>query len=154
LKILALIAAGKSISASAAFIVDQDFIDLINNTISGQNLSVIARRRLSDLIMTLPVDDLLIPLGAAVTQVGMTDPSVASEIVGALRSKWLGFGPMNSTRSRSCSKTVLKKSLRSTRFSKDTLRCSIRWPYKVTLRGRPPGPDSGLAIVRGEGHDG
>jgi hypothetical protein len=93
IKMLALVAAGKPISALSAFIADQVTCDQINDALLGANLANTARRGLSELIMTMPSDDLLIPLGTAFTQVALTDPDVAGEIVRALSSKWLGFGP-------------------------------------------------------------
>jgi Domain of unknown function (DUF4263) len=92
MKTLATIAAGKSISAPIAFIDDNIAFNQINDAISGQNLSMIARRNLSELIMALSRDDLLTPLGVAFTHVALADPAVAGEIVRALTSKWLGFG--------------------------------------------------------------
>jgi len=93
LKTLALIAAGKTISSLSSFMHDDKLLDRINQSISGQNLQGKARRKLSELVMSLPTHDLLIPLGTAFTQIGIAGDDGPEEIVGALSSKWLGFGP-------------------------------------------------------------
>ena len=93
LKTLALIAANKPISSASAFFHDDQLLRQINESIIQQDLSSVARRRLSELVMMLPVDDLLIPLGNTFTHIGISDDDIAGEIVGALSSKWLGFGP-------------------------------------------------------------
>jgi Domain of unknown function (DUF4263) len=93
IKMLALVAAGKPISSGSAFFHDEAALKQINDLLSEANLAVVARRRLSELIMTIPADDLLIPLGTAFTQLALTDPDIVGEIVHALSSKWLSFGP-------------------------------------------------------------
>jgi Domain of unknown function (DUF4263) len=93
IKMLALVAAGKPISSLSAFFHDEEALKQINAFLSKANLAVAARQRLSELIMTLPADDLLIPLGTAFTQLALSDPDIVGEIVHALSSKWLCFGP-------------------------------------------------------------
>jgi hypothetical protein len=93
IKMLALIAAGKPISSMSAFFHYEETLKQINPFLSNANLAVTARRRLSELIMTIPADDLLIPLGTAFSQLSLSDPDIVGEIVHALSSKWLSFGP-------------------------------------------------------------
>lgn len=93
IKMLALLAAGKPISSLSAFFHDETALNRINAILSEANLAGAARRRLSELIMTIPEDDLLIPLGTAITQLALSDPEIVGEIVHALSSKWLSFGP-------------------------------------------------------------
>lgn len=93
LKILAMISAGKTITPLSSFMHDDELLDQINLSISEQGLQGIARRKLSELVMSLPTHDLLIPLGAAFTEIGIAGGDAPEEVVRALSSKWLGFGP-------------------------------------------------------------
>lgn len=93
IKLLAAIASDRPITAESCFIRDATCLDDINQYVLANDLSALARRRLSELIMSIPESDLLIPLGAAFTQVAIADQGIAAEIVSAIGSKWLGFGP-------------------------------------------------------------
>ncbi|MGJ5071268.1 Shedu anti-phage system protein SduA domain-containing protein [Bradyrhizobium oligotrophicum] len=93
IKTLALIAARKPLSSTAAFIIDQATVDLINGRLAQTNLADTARQRLAELVMSLRSEDLLIPLGVSFTQVSFADSDAAGEIVAAISAKWLGFGP-------------------------------------------------------------
>ena len=72
INMLALLAAGKPISSMSAFFHDEETLKQINAFLSKANLSVTTRQRLSELIMTIPADDLLIPLGTAFTQLSLS----------------------------------------------------------------------------------
>lgn len=93
IKLLAAIASGRTIKPESCFIQDEDCLKEINDHVSENDLSTSARRRLSELVMSLSEIDLLIPLGTAFTQAAIVDPGITSEIVSAIGSKWLGFGP-------------------------------------------------------------
>jgi hypothetical protein len=65
----------------------------VDEVVRDQNLRPIARERLHDLIAELPTDELLIPLGTAFMQLAIGGEDCVSEIVAALSTKWLHFGP-------------------------------------------------------------
>jgi len=92
IKTLAFIAAGQPLTSLETFLHDQETLNEINSFLAGANLASTAKRRLSELIMSLPAEDLLIPLGSAFTHISFSNPDAAGEIVAALGSKWLGFG--------------------------------------------------------------
>jgi cellobiose-specific phosphotransferase system component IIA len=93
IKALAAVASETEIASELLFIHDEDVLRLINTRIRAGQYRAIARRRLAEMIMSIPSKDLLISLGASFTQLSFANPEAAGEIISAISSKWLGFGP-------------------------------------------------------------
>jgi len=93
LKSLAAIAAGRKITSHLAFTIDEVFADKLNKRIQALTLSNSARVQLASLFAGLPTEELLIPLGVAFSQIAIADTDISSEIVSAMSSRWLKFGP-------------------------------------------------------------
>lgn len=92
IKAYSALASGQTISRHSAFIIDETTVERINEHLRQTDMTALGKKYLSALVMSLPTDDLLIPLGVAFTQIGIADPNIASEIVAAISNKWLEFG--------------------------------------------------------------
>ncbi|MDQ7248872.1 Shedu anti-phage system protein SduA domain-containing protein [Dongia sedimenti] len=93
LKALSTVASGVLLPASLLFIQDEELIRSINQRLETRTLQSAGRRELAELVLSLSEDDLLIPLGTAFSQLSFGGQDLTSELVAALSSKWLGFGP-------------------------------------------------------------
>jgi hypothetical protein len=94
LKVLASLAAKNEINDTLFFINDPDFLALMNSTAKRLNLGgALARGKLHDFLASIPAEDLLIPLGVSFTQMALAGPELAGEVVSAISTKWLRFGP-------------------------------------------------------------
>jgi len=92
LKALAAVAAGEEISSFLLFIPDENLRALINQHVNNPSLRNIAKHQLAELVLSLPADDLLIPLGVAFQQVSLSGDNLARELISAVSAKWLRFG--------------------------------------------------------------
>lgn len=92
-KCLCAAADGNAFAPALMFIDHDPLIKAIDAVIAGRRLQTVARNSLLDLMQSLDVHDLLIPLGVAFTQMGVSGGYVASELVRAMSSRWLHLGP-------------------------------------------------------------
>lgn len=93
LKTLASVAGGEEIQGLLFFLHDEEFRAIVNRYLTDLELKNAARHQLGELILSLSTDDLLIPLGTAFTQIAFANANLAEELVSALSTKWLRFGP-------------------------------------------------------------
>lgn len=73
--------------------IDESLADLINSKLDADSIRTDARHALNDLILSLPTDDLLVPVSQSFMHLGLLSPDIAKELVVALGAKWLRFGP-------------------------------------------------------------
>ena len=67
--------------------------DLVSRKTDPQVLRSAAKRALRRLILSTPTDDLLIPLSQSMIHMHMAEAELIAELVSALSTKWLRFGP-------------------------------------------------------------
>jgi hypothetical protein len=92
-KLLSVAAAGGPLIPPLSFVDSEELTAAVNASIVGGRLRQPARKYLMDLLQSLDTDDLLIPLGVAFSQMGMTSEHGASELIRAMSSRWLHVGP-------------------------------------------------------------
>ena len=93
LKVLASLAAQKAIDETLLFIIDSELLSLINELAIRFDLKALAQEKLHELVAATRIEDLLIPLGVSLSQMSLVDPQIAAEVVSAISTKWLHFGP-------------------------------------------------------------
>lgn len=94
LKTFSLLAAGAEIDPITFFVVHQRFLEYARVLLKpNEILKISARKALYDFVHATNTDDFLIPLGVAFTQIAFADQRAAEELVNALATKWLKFGP-------------------------------------------------------------
>jgi hypothetical protein len=93
LKVLAAVASGARQFDRLMFLHDPRLMAAIEKTLAESDLKPSARQHLNELVLSLPADDLLIPLGTSFMQISLASGDIAAEIVSALSAKWLRFGP-------------------------------------------------------------
>lgn len=93
LKIFATLASGNQFDPILLYIHDDNFLNQINDSSQTPGLQDVAKHQLAELVLALPNDDLLIPLGTTFAQMSLSGADMASELISALSTKWLRFGP-------------------------------------------------------------
>lgn len=93
LKVLSSVAARQELGSIILFIEDRDLINTLQSITMTLGLHTLAREKLHELVFAIPTRDLLIPLGISFSQMALSDPNLAEEIVAAISTKWLRFGP-------------------------------------------------------------
>lgn len=72
---------------------DKALFNDVNDLVRDQDLSSTARARLHDLVSELPARDLLLPLSVSFPQLAIDGDASISELIRAISTKWLHFGP-------------------------------------------------------------
>ncbi|MBR0951278.1 Shedu anti-phage system protein SduA domain-containing protein [Bradyrhizobium canariense] len=93
LTLLALLARQGELGTKRSWMIDQSFQRFVNDRFSSMNISSSARQSLRILIMSLPTDDLLLPLSQSFVHLQMESEELVQELVSAFGAKWLHFGP-------------------------------------------------------------
>lgn len=83
---------GKILAPQLASFLPQEFEALVNAKIEPAMMKVEASKALRTLILSLPTDDLMIPVSQSVMHLSFK-PEAAEMLVAALGVKWLRFGP-------------------------------------------------------------
>jgi hypothetical protein len=91
------LASSGQISADRSLFIDPVFASFVNGRIDTRTIRPIARQALRVLVMSLPTEDLLIPLSQSFMHQQLMPPiqptQFAQELIASLGAKWLHFGP-------------------------------------------------------------
>jgi hypothetical protein len=97
LTLFTVFAASGRLSADQNLMIDPTFVALVNKSIDAATTKSAARHALRLLIMSLPTDDLLIPLSQSFLHLQMQpqgpSPELVQQLVASISAKWLRFGP-------------------------------------------------------------
>ena len=93
LTLFTILATSGQFSAGGGLLIDPAFATFLNGRIDMVAIKTMARQALRMLIVSLPIDDLLIPLSQSFMHLTMQSPELAQELVSSLSTKWLRFGP-------------------------------------------------------------
>jgi hypothetical protein len=93
LTLFTMLATTGQLSAGSGLMIDPAFAAFVNGRIDVVTTKPAARQTLRVLIMSLPTDDLLIPLSQSFLHLQMQSPELAEELVASLGTKWFRFGP-------------------------------------------------------------
>lgn len=75
------------------FWLQSTLVQLANQKLARAPIQADARQALRKLVLSTPVDDLLIPLSQSYIQLAMLSPELGEELAASLGVKWLRFGP-------------------------------------------------------------
>ena len=93
LTLLVMLATSGQVSTDRTLRMDPGFATFVNGRIDVTAMKLAARQALRVLIMSIPTDDLLIPLSQSFLHLSMQSPERAEQLVASLGAKWLRFGP-------------------------------------------------------------
>lgn len=93
LTLFTMLATFGQVAAEGRLMIDPAFASFVNGRINSATTKTAARQALRMLVMSLPADDLLIPLSQSFMHLAMQSPELAQELVASLGTKWLHFGP-------------------------------------------------------------
>jgi len=93
LTLFTMLATSGQISVDGRWMIDPAFAAFVNGRIDAAMMRPAARQALRALIMSLPTDDLLIPLSQSFMHLQLQSPELAQELVVSLSAKWFRFGP-------------------------------------------------------------
>lgn len=93
LTLLAALAVDGRVPTAGMYFIQQPLADLINSKVDAPAMRAEARHALRMLVMSVPVDDLLIPVSQSFMHCRVGQADHAEELVMALSTKWLKIGP-------------------------------------------------------------
>lgn len=97
LTLFTVLATSGQLSTGQLLRIDPTFLALVNKNIDAATTKSEARHALRLLIMSLPTDELLIPLSQSFLHLQMQPqappPELVQQLVAAISAKWLRFGP-------------------------------------------------------------
>ncbi|MCA1395480.1 Shedu anti-phage system protein SduA domain-containing protein [Bradyrhizobium sp. BRP56] len=97
LTLFTVLGASGRLSVNQLLMTNPRFIALVNSKFDATTTKPAARYALRSLVMSLPTDDLLIPLSQSFMHLQLQPeepaPELVQHLVGAISAKWLRFGP-------------------------------------------------------------
>ena len=93
LQLLAYVASRTEVLVGALYIHDEELLRTINAAIANDAMRGIARTHLQEVLVKVPTDELLIPLGSAFSVLGMAGGAPSQELIRAMSARWLRIGP-------------------------------------------------------------
>jgi hypothetical protein len=93
LTLFTMLATSGQLSVGRCWMIDPAFAAFVNGRVDAETMKPAARQALRVLIMSLPTDDLLIPLSQSFLHLQMQSLELAEELVASLGAKWFRFGP-------------------------------------------------------------
>jgi hypothetical protein len=93
LQLLAHVASKTEILVGHLYIHDEQLLRTINATIANDAIRSVARTHLQEVLVRVPTDELLIPLGSTFSFLGLAGEAPSQELIRAMSARWLKIGP-------------------------------------------------------------